>query len=40
LVREQVDEYHDQFAFKPEGRFILTFRNEDRPGAIAQVRQL
>jgi hypothetical protein len=34
----QVDEFSDLFAFKPEGNFILTFRNEDRPGAISEVR--
>jgi hypothetical protein len=33
----QVDEFSDLFAFKPEGNFILTFRNEDRPGAISEV---
>lgn len=33
----QVDGFRDIFAFKPEGNHILTFRNEDRPGAISQV---
>jgi len=33
----QVDEYVDLFAFKPEGNHILTFRNEDKPGAILDV---
>lgn len=33
----QVDNFNDLFAFKPEGSFILTFRNEDRPGAISEV---
>jgi hypothetical protein len=32
-----VDEFSDLFAFKPEGNYILTFRNEDRPGAISEV---
>jgi len=33
----QVDEFSDLFAFRPEGNYILTFRNEDRPGAISEV---
>jgi len=33
----KVDQYSDLFAFKPEGNYILTFRNEDRPGAISEV---
>lgn len=33
----QVDDFSDLFAFKPEGNYILTFRNEDRPGAISEV---
>ncbi len=33
----QVDGYADSFSFRPEGRHILTFRNEDRPGAIGEV---
>lgn len=33
----KVDHYSDLFAFKPEGNYILTFRNEDRPGAISEV---
>lgn len=33
----KVDNYSDLFAFKPEGNFCLTFRNEDRPGAISEV---
>jgi prephenate dehydratase len=28
------------FAFKPEGNYILTFRNEDRPGAISEVLEI
>ena len=32
-----MDEYLDTFAFNPEGNFYLTFRNEDKPGAILQV---
>jgi len=33
----QVDDFSDLFAFKPEGNYILTFKNEDRPGAISEV---
>eukprot|EP01038_Epipyxis_sp_PR26KG_P013374 gene13374-17934_t len=33
----KVDEYDDLFAFKPDGSYILSFRNEDRPGAISEV---
>jgi hypothetical protein len=33
----QVDNYQDAFAFKPEGNYVLTFRNEDKPGAVLQV---
>lgn len=33
----QVDEFDTALAFKPERGQILTFRNEDRPGAIATV---
>lgn len=33
----KIDHYSDLFAFKPEGNYILTFRNEDRPGAISEV---
>jgi len=33
----QVDQYKDIFAFKPEGSYILTFRNLDVPGAISEV---
>jgi formyltetrahydrofolate hydrolase len=33
----KVDDYNDLFAFKPEGNYILSFRNEDRPGAISEV---
>ena len=36
----RVDEYRDLFAFKPDGSYILSFRNEDRPGALSQVRLL
>lgn len=28
----QVDEYKDSFAFIPDGKYMLTFRNLDRPG--------
>eukprot|EP00607_Mallomonas_marina_P007374 CAMPEP_0182421296 /NCGR_PEP_ID=MMETSP1167-20130531/6624_1 /TAXON_ID=2988 /ORGANISM="Mallomonas Sp, Strain CCMP3275" /LENGTH=482 /DNA_ID=CAMNT_0024598285 /DNA_START=303 /DNA_END=1751 /DNA_ORIENTATION=- len=33
----RVDDFADLFAFKPEGSYILSFRNEDRPGAISEV---
>ena len=33
----KIDEYSDLFSFKPEGNYILTFKNEDRPGAISEV---
>ncbi len=33
----KVDQYNDLLAFKPEGSYILSFRNEDRPGAISEV---
>jgi D-3-phosphoglycerate dehydrogenase len=33
----KMDQYDDSFAFKPEGNYILSFRNEDRPGAISEV---
>lgn len=34
----QVDDFKDSFAFQPsESKHLLTFRNEDRPGAISQV---
>jgi hypothetical protein len=33
----KVDHFMDLFAFKPEGNYILTFRNDDRPGAIKEV---
>lgn len=36
----KVDEYSDLFAFRPEGSYILTFRNDDRPGAISQVLEV
>jgi D-3-phosphoglycerate dehydrogenase len=35
-----IDSYADLFAFAPEGNHILTFRNEDRPGAIAEVLEI
>lgn len=34
----QVDEYSDNFAFRPDSNYILSFRNDDRPGAISEVR--
>ena len=36
----QVDDFSDQFAFKPDGSYILTFRNDDRPGAISEVLEI
>lgn len=36
----QVDNYSDLFSFRPEGNYILTFRNEDRPGAISEVLEV
>lgn len=36
----RVDEYSDLFAFKPDGNYILSFRNEDRPGAISEVLEI
>jgi len=36
----KVDDFNDLFAFKPEGNFILTFKNEDRPGAISEVLEI
>ncbi len=36
----KVDQYSDLFAFKPEGNYILSFRNEDRPGAISEVKNI
>jgi D-3-phosphoglycerate dehydrogenase / 2-oxoglutarate reductase len=34
----RVDQHTDFFAFRPEGQFLLSFRNEDRTGAISEVR--
>ena len=36
----QVNEYVDCFAFEPAGKFMLTFENEDRPGAISEVLEV
>lgn len=33
----KVDHFADLFAFKPEGNYILSFRNQDRPGAVKEV---
>jgi D-3-phosphoglycerate dehydrogenase / 2-oxoglutarate reductase len=33
----QIDDFRDLFAFKPDGKYVLTFRNDDRPGAISEV---
>ena len=35
-----IDQYDDLFSFRPEGNHILTFRNDDRPGAIAEVLEI
>ncbi|KAJ1406719.1 D-isomer specific 2-hydroxyacid dehydrogenase [Ochromonadaceae sp. CCMP2298] len=36
----EVDQYSDSFAFKPEGNYLLTFKNADRPGAISEVLEI
>ena len=36
----QVNDYVDCFAFEPAGKFMLTFENEDRPGAISDVLEV
>jgi D-3-phosphoglycerate dehydrogenase / 2-oxoglutarate reductase len=36
----QVDDFKDCFAFKPEGNYILTFKNRDEPGAISSVLEI
>ena len=36
----QVNEYVDCFAFEPSGKYMLTFENEDRPGAISEVLEV
>eukprot|EP00428_Durinskia_dybowskii_P076738 CAMPEP_0170358746 /NCGR_PEP_ID=MMETSP0117_2-20130122/2386_1 /TAXON_ID=400756 /ORGANISM="Durinskia baltica, Strain CSIRO CS-38" /LENGTH=531 /DNA_ID=CAMNT_0010612963 /DNA_START=191 /DNA_END=1786 /DNA_ORIENTATION=+ len=36
----QVDDFSELFAFKPEGNFVLSFRNQDRPGVISQVLEV
>lgn len=36
----QVDNYSDLFSFKPEGNYCLSFKNQDRPGAISQVLEI
>ena len=33
----QIDDYCDNFSFKPEANHVLTFRNEDEPGAVSSV---
>lgn len=35
-----VNDYSDLFAFRPEGNYILSFRNDDRPGAISEVLEI
>ena len=36
----QVNDYVDCFAFEPAGKCMLTFENEDRPGAISEVLEV
>ena len=36
----RVDEYSDLFAVKPDGSYVLSFRNEDRPGAMIEVLEI
>ena len=36
----RVNNYVDLLSFKPEGNYILTFRNEDSPGVISEVLQV
>lgn len=33
----QVDNYRDSFSYVPQGKYILTFQNQDKPGAISEV---
>mmetsp|Transcript_6186 Transcript_6186/g.6459 ORF Transcript_6186/g.6459 Transcript_6186/m.6459 type:complete len:575 (+) Transcript_6186:102-1826(+) len=35
-----IDQVYDNFAFKPEGSYLLTFKNEDKPGAVLKVLDL
>ena len=35
-----MDDYVDLLSFKPEANYILTFRNDDRPGVISEVLQI
>ena len=36
----RVNNYVDLLSFKPEGNYILAFRNEDSPGVISEVLQV
>ena len=36
----RVDDYSDLFAVKPDGSYVLSFRNEDRPGAMIEVLEI
>lgn len=35
-----IDQVYDNFAFKPEGSYLLTFKNEDKPGAVLKILDL
>jgi predicted amino acid-binding ACT domain protein len=35
-----IDENFSNFAFKPQGGYVLTFKNEDKPGSVLQVLDL
>jgi D-3-phosphoglycerate dehydrogenase len=35
-----IDECQSLFAFKPEGNFLLSFRNQDRPGSVSEVLKI
>jgi len=36
----QIDDFSDLFAFRPDGSYILSFKNEDRPGAISEALEV
>lgn len=35
-----IDQTYSNFAYKPEGGYLLTFKNQDKPGALLQVLDL
>lgn len=35
-----IDNRYDFFAFKPDSNYVLTFRNEDKPGSLTRVLEL